>query len=149
MSSNVGGSGSAYVVQEPTVRASANFNPQNDAELVHKAMKGFGTDEKGLVKILCHRTGQERAMIAKIYKQMYGKELVEALRGECSGKFESLMVALATPTEMYDAESIYRSVEGIGTDEDSLVEILCTRSNSEIAAMKAAYTYRKFAHVRV
>lgn len=30
-------------------------------------------------------------------------------------------------------------VQGIGTDEDDLIEILCTRSNKEIHALKAAY----------
>ena len=31
------------------------------------------------------------------------------------------------------------SLQGLGTDEDTLVEILCTRSNAEIHAIKLAY----------
>ena len=42
-------------------------------------------------------------------------------------------------------ESLYlQAMKGLGTDEDTLVEILCTRSNAQIDALQATYTKRMF-----
>jgi hypothetical protein len=70
---------------------------------------------------------------------MYGKDLIKEIKGEVSGHFEMACVALLkTPTE-YDAEELREAMQGAGTDERCLIEILCTRSNREIQAIKAQY----------
>lgn len=58
------------------------FDPRADADALHKAMKGFGTDEKGLINILCKRTSDQRVKIAQAYKAGYGKVcfLIENLK---------------------------------------------------------------------
>ena len=40
----------------PTVYPASSFNPQADADVLHTAMQGLGTDENALINILCHRT---------------------------------------------------------------------------------------------
>ena len=57
----------------PTVHAKSPFDARADADALHKAMKGLGTDEKALIDILCHRTAQQRVQIAQAYKSGYGK----------------------------------------------------------------------------
>jgi hypothetical protein len=58
----------------PTIFPASSFNPRADADALHKAMKGFGTDEKALISILCHRTCDQRASINLAYKAAgYGK----------------------------------------------------------------------------
>ena len=49
------------------------FDPRADAEALHKAMKGMGTNERALIDILCHRTTNQRVEISKAYKSGYGK----------------------------------------------------------------------------
>ena len=49
------------------------FDPRADAEALHKAMKGFGTDEKGLIAVLCNRPTAQRVEITKAYKSAFGK----------------------------------------------------------------------------
>lgn len=49
------------------------FNPKEDAEVLRKAMKGFGTDEKAIIAVLCRRTNAQRQQIAHEFKAMYGK----------------------------------------------------------------------------
>lgn len=38
----------------------------------------------------------------------------------------------------------YICVQGVGTDEECLFEILCSRTNEELDAIKKAYTQSKF-----
>jgi annexin A7/11 len=60
----------------PTVFPASSFNPRADADALHKAMKGFGTDEKVFTSILCHRTRDQRVSINHAYKAGYGKVLI-------------------------------------------------------------------------
>lgn len=43
-----------------------------------------------------------------------------------------------TPAE-FDAFNIKKAVAGLGTDESALIEIICSRTNEELQAMKIAY----------
>ncbi|XP_050531616.1 annexin B9-like isoform X2 [Daktulosphaira vitifoliae] len=123
----------------PTLRPANPFNPQQDAEILRKAMKGFGTDEKAIISVLAHRVNAQRQEIALQFKTMYGKDLISDLKSELSGKFEDLVVALMTPTYDYLAKELRYAMEGIGTNEETVIEIICTASNSEIVNIKSAY----------
>ena len=57
-----------------------------------------------------------------------------------SGNFEKVMVGLLMEPVDFDAYcSIKNTVQGAGTNERALVEILCSRTNEEIQAIKASY----------
>lgn len=56
----------------PTVQPALLFDATADAEVLHKAMKGLGTDEKALIQILCHRTSSQRTEINRTYKSNHG-----------------------------------------------------------------------------
>jgi hypothetical protein len=44
------------------------MSTQEDAEALRNAMKGFGTDEEALIKIVANRTNQQRMQIKDAYK---------------------------------------------------------------------------------
>lgn len=102
-------------------------------------MKGFGCDEKALIEVLCRRNNQQRQEIAKVFKTNFGKDLIENIQSETRGNFENLLVALLTPTLDFYCKEIKDAMDGIGTDEQVLIEILCTLSNYEINLIKAHY----------
>ncbi len=56
-----------------------------------------------------------------------------------SGNFENVVVAYLEEKIKFDAHCLRRAMKGLGTDEAVLVEILCTRSNSDIEKIKEAY----------
>lgn len=124
---------------QPTVREYPAFNAEQDAAALRKAMKGIGTDEKAIIDVLANRSNAQRLKIATQFKTMYGKDLVHDLKSELSGNFEDAVVALLMAPDVYDAHELERAIKGLGTDEDALIEILCTRSNSQIKAACEAY----------
>ncbi|XP_063424971.1 annexin A6-like isoform X1 [Mytilus trossulus] len=127
------------VQEDPTVKAAENFNAENDVEVLRKAMKGFGTDEKAIINVLGFRDNAQRLEIAKSFKTMVGKDLIDELKGELSGGLKKLCVGLCMSSPDFDAMNLNKAIKGLGTDEQVLVEVICTRSNEQIKAFKEAY----------
>ena len=111
----------------------------NDAEVLRKAMEGWGTDEATLIKVIANRTNSQRQAIKAQYKATYGRDLVEDLKKECSGKLEDAFVALFTDPVEYDADTLRDAMKGAGTNEDTLIEIITSRSPHQMQAVKACY----------
>lgn len=61
------------------------------------------------------------------------------MKSELSGQFEKVMIALCLPIADYMAREMYEAVNGMGTSEGTLVEILCSGTNQEIREINAAY----------
>lgn len=128
----------------PTIRPAQPFDAVSDANILRKAMKGFGTDEKALISVICHRTNEQLQHIAREFKTCFGRDLIQDVRSETKGNFENVLVSLLTPTIEYYVSQLRNAMSGMGTDEDVLIEIFCTLSNSEIHAIKRAYEYSKY-----
>ncbi|XP_061441187.1 annexin A5 [Rhineura floridana] len=122
-----------------TVKDFPGFDARADAEALRKAMKGLGTDEEPVLKILTGRSNAQRQEIAVAFKTLFGRDLVDDLKAELGGKFETLMVALMRPTRLFDAHALKHAIKGAGTDEKVLTEILASRTPAEIRNIKQVY----------
>lgn len=116
-----------------------DFNPQDDCEALHEAMKGLGTDEDLITGIITNRSNDQRQEMKTLYAQMWGKDLEKALKSELGGHYEDVVLALFKKPVEYDASELRDAIKGLGTRESALIEILCTRTNEEIQNIKDAY----------
>ncbi|XP_016925324.1 annexin B11 isoform X2 [Drosophila suzukii] len=136
-----------YPFGTPTVVPAQGFDPVKDAHALRKAMKGFGTDEDALIEIICRRTNEQRQEFQRQYKTHFGKDLIEDIKSETSGNFEKLLVGLLRPIVDFYCAELNDAMAGLGTDEEVLIEILCTLSNMEIYTIKNQYLRLYGAHL--
>ncbi|NXU78359.1 ANX11 protein, partial [Oreotrochilus melanogaster] len=122
-----------------TITDAPGFDPLKDAEVLRKAMKGFGTDEQAIIDCLGSRSNKQRQQIILSFKTAYGKDLIKDLKSELSGNFEKTILAMMKTPVMFDAYEIKEAIKGIGTDENCLIEILASRSNEHIQELNRVY----------
>ncbi|KAM7533338.1 hypothetical protein Aperf_G00000126372 [Anoplocephala perfoliata] len=125
---------------EGTLKPAPNFDCNADCQRLRKAMKGIGTDEKAIIDVLARRSISQRLDIVKQFKTLFGLDLIAEMDSEISGKFLKVCRALCLEPEVFDAEQLREALEGVGTDEDCLIEIICGRTNAQIEKIKEAYS---------
>ena len=109
------------------------------ADQLHNAVKGFGTDEDTLIKVVVEHPLETRLKIKDQYKRSYGQDLLDVLKSEISGDFLELMLGLYTDIYEFDAEECHKAIDGLGTAEDTLIEIIGTRPNWMLKKIKENY----------
>ena len=96
------------------------------ANLLNKSMKGWGTDEKGLLDTL--RTvgsAKELAALRTLYKQQYGTDLDAHIRSELGGKdLKEAEKLLSGDRVGYAKTALENACKGIGTDEGKIKSVL-------------------------
>lgn len=121
-----------------------------DAVALHQAMDGMGTDEQSLINLLSNRTNREIRAIRTAYQEMFGEALDDRIKSETSGDLESMLLKLSSGNRdesgtvdqaqaTRDAVALHNAIDGWGTDEDTLIRILGSRSKAQIAAAANAY----------
>ncbi|XP_028255043.1 annexin A2 [Parambassis ranga] len=120
-----------------TVRPFSNFYPERDAEEIQAALEK--KDTLNLVRILTNRSNAQRQVIAKTFEELTKKDLEAALKKALSGDLESVLVELLMPPMQYEALRLQQAMAGLGTDEETLMEILSTRSGTQLKEISAAY----------
>ena len=117
----------------------------HDAEILHRAMKGFATDERAVIGVLSKKDPLQVALLKDTFHRHYGKTLQSLLESETSGYFRDCLVALVRGPLSQDVYNAYRAVDGLGTKETLLNDVVLSRSNADLKAIKHEYTrvYRR------
>uniref|UniRef100_A0A3B5LHR9 Annexin n=1 Tax=Xiphophorus couchianus TaxID=32473 RepID=A0A3B5LHR9_9TELE len=122
-----------------TVTPYPNFNASSDASILQSAIESKKVDEDVIGAILAKRNNEQRQKIKAVYESSFGKNLVESLKPVLRSHLEDVVLALLMPPAQFDAYLLRRATQGLGTDEDVLVEVLATRSYAEIQEIKKVF----------
>merc|ERR1711935_1217693 len=76
------------------------------------------------------------------YRCLASEDIESSVKGEMSGDVEDGFLAIIkciknTPT--YYAEELYKSMKGLGTDDDRLIRIIIWRSEIDLQEIKGAF----------
>ena len=106
---------------------------------LQKAFHKFNVDEKAIIEAITKINNEQRQKVADVYKGCYGEDVddrIDKIRGE---DFRHGVKALMRRPSEYAAHELRKAMKGPGTDEEVLIEILCTKTNASIEAIKADY----------
>ncbi|XP_036445478.1 annexin A2 [Colossoma macropomum] len=120
-----------------SVRPFPDFQPERDVVDLQTAVDQ--KDINTLVRILTNRSSAQRQTLTQDYQTHMQKELKAGLKKVLSGDLESLMLGLMMTPEQFEAHRLRQAMEGVGTDEETLLEILCTRTPQQLSNIKAVY----------
>jgi annexin A7/11 len=120
-------------------RAQAAGDASADADALRRAMKGFGTDEAVLIRILSKPDPLQMALLRTTYNRRHNRDLIKDIKSETSRYFEDGLVALVQGPLMHDVHSVHDAIKGLGTKESVLNDVLLGRTNADMRAIKQAY----------
>jgi hypothetical protein len=66
------------------------------AKKVYKAVKGLGTDNNTLIRILITRDEKDMPQIKQFFKQLYKKDMIQAIKDDTSGNYQKILIELAS-----------------------------------------------------
>lgn len=113
---------------------------EKDVDALRKAMKGrFSKDEGKLIEILCKADGAYALKLRETFKTRLGRVLENDVSEKISGGLKKVLLACLRGPLMHDAHAVNTAVDGFGTNEDLLNDVLCGRSNADLTEIKKKY----------
>uniref|UniRef100_A0A1J3GKD3 Annexin n=1 Tax=Noccaea caerulescens TaxID=107243 RepID=A0A1J3GKD3_NOCCA len=126
-----------------TIRVPAEVpSPAQDSEAINHAFRGWGTDEKAIIRVLGKRNESQRKKIRESYREIYGKDLIDALTSELSGHFLKAVILWTYDPAERDARLANKILKEKKKSVEKLkiiVEISCTHSPSHVISVRKAY----------
>ena len=107
------------------------------ADQLYKVLKS--KDKEAIIKITVQYPLTIRLKIRDKYKSSYGQDLLEDFESKLSSDFKDLIIGLYKSIYEYDADQCRKAIQGIGTDDDTLIEIIATRPNWMLNKVKEIY----------
>ncbi|KAK6107499.1 Annexin family protein [Brugia pahangi] len=116
-----------------------NFHPVKVSEKLREALNGLDTNEKVIIEVTVGHNNFQRQQIMNAYECLYSKMLMDDLTNELGGFLLDTILALFIPTHVYLANLLHQSLCNNKLSRAIAVEIACTRTTTQMKAIKNAY----------
>lgn len=101
--------------------------------------KRLGTDKKTFIRILTKASRPQIQLIRQHYERNHGMSLERAIKKECSGSFEKMLLALVMEPVAYYALQIKTATDGIMTDNATVARVLGGNDKHVVDEIGACY----------
>lgn len=101
-----------------------------------------GTDESAFTRIIGNRSWEHLRKVDDFYVDHYGHNLIKAITKETSGDYRTALVRIMQTSGNRDetvAEMFYRSMKGVGTNDDNLIRLILVHSETDLARIKDVF----------
>ncbi|XP_069805892.1 annexin A9 [Dendropsophus ebraccatus] len=121
-----------------TIKPLKHFDPEGDVDRITETLVDKGNVQT-IIDIVTNLNNDQRQELAREYKVVLQQDLVEDIKKAVSGDLEKVMVGLLKTPAAFDAQELKLAMKGLGTNEETLTEILSTRSNDELREIQICY----------
>jgi hypothetical protein len=75
--------------------------------------------------LLLHLPDFKKADLRYRYQMKFGRDLIKDIKSDCSGNYETALLALIKPPPQVWAEALKGAMKGIGTSDQLLINFMC------------------------
>lgn len=119
------------------IHENPNFEADAYAMQIETALK-HGDKEK-VAKLIVGISNAQRQKIKEPYRIRYQRDLDATLDQKITGDLGMTIHALMKSPLEYDVEQLFYAIKGAGTNENTLIEIICSRTPDQLKAIVARY----------
>uniref|UniRef100_A0A8C0QBY9 Annexin n=1 Tax=Canis lupus familiaris TaxID=9615 RepID=A0A8C0QBY9_CANLF len=115
---------------------------QDAQDLYEAGEKKWGTDEVKFLTVLCSRNRNHLLHVFDEYKRISQKDIEQSIKSETSGSFEDALLAIVKcmrNKSAYFAERLYKSMKGLGTDDDTLIRVMVSRAEIDMMDIRESF----------
>ncbi|XP_062902586.1 annexin A5-like [Mobula hypostoma] len=101
-----------------------------------------GTDESMFLSIIGSKSVHHLRQVFKEYMKISGYQIEESIASETSGNLRSALLAVVKCIRSvpgYFAETLYNAMKGSGTDDDTLIRVMISRSEVDLLDIRKVF----------
>jgi annexin A7/11 len=111
-------------------------------ELMEAGEERWGTDEETFNRIFSLEDHTSLRIIYNEYVKLSQRDIMNSVDRETSGDLRKGLLAIAQVIKhrpMFFADKLYKSMKGLGTNDDDLIRIVVTRSEMDMVQIKECF----------
>ena len=111
-------------------------------EIIRNGIKTYSTDPDLFKEVFVEKSREDLILICRAFFELYKKSLYDSIEAETSGRNRKLLKGILfgtiTPAEWF-AKIAFKSMDGLGTNENTLNRVLVSRSEIDMDDIREYY----------